>query len=59
MPLDERRARHSSLIKVLSKNDVRRWGDRFVAALQQPARVSPPPPREPAGKTGIYLAAAE
>ena len=57
MPLDERRARHGSLIKVLSKNDIKRWGERFIAALCQPVRVLPAPVRE--AKTGSYLAAAE
>ena len=51
MPLEERRARHSALIKVLSDNDIRHWGERFVAALTQQDK--------PANHTGSYLAAAE
>jgi len=33
MPLEERRSRHAELVRVLSENDIRYWGDRFVAAL--------------------------
>ena len=33
MPLDERRARHGSMVKVLSENDIKDWGTRFIAAL--------------------------
>ena len=38
MPLEERRARHGSLIKVLSENDIKYWGTRFIAALTRPRR---------------------
>jgi trehalose 6-phosphate synthase len=37
MPLDERRARHDALFRVLLANDVKLWGERFLAALTQPA----------------------
>lgn len=33
MPLDERRGRHGELIKVLAANDIKFWGERFIAAL--------------------------
>jgi trehalose 6-phosphate synthase len=36
MPLDERRGRHSTLFNVLSENDIKDWGARFVAALTNP-----------------------
>jgi trehalose 6-phosphate synthase len=36
MPLDERRARHDELYEVLSKNDIKFWGDRFIGALTRP-----------------------
>ena len=36
MPLDERRARHREIIKVLSENDIKFWGERFIEALTQP-----------------------
>jgi trehalose 6-phosphate synthase len=36
MPLDERKARHAELIKVLSANDIKYWGERFLAALLRP-----------------------
>jgi trehalose 6-phosphate synthase len=36
MPLEERRARHSDIFKVLAENDVKEWGTRFVAALTRP-----------------------
>jgi trehalose-6-phosphate synthase len=37
MPLDERQGRHSALVKVLSANDIKHWGARFVAELTEPA----------------------
>jgi trehalose 6-phosphate synthase len=55
MPLEERKARHGSLVKVLSENDVKHWGTRFVAALTRPAPVA----ALPRAVTGGYLAAAE
>jgi trehalose 6-phosphate synthase len=36
MPLEERRVRHSELIDVLTKNDIKSWGERFIAALTRP-----------------------
>jgi trehalose 6-phosphate synthase len=33
MPLEERRARHERLFKVLSENDIKYWGSRFISAL--------------------------
>jgi len=36
MPLDERLGRHGEMIKVLSENDIRFWGERFIAALTAP-----------------------
>jgi trehalose 6-phosphate synthase len=48
MPLDERKARHAALVKVLAQNDIKDWGNRFIAALCEPAPVA-----------GGYLAAAE
>ena len=41
MPLDERRARHGSMVKVLSENDIKHWGTRFIAALTGPRRWPP------------------
>ena len=35
MPLDERVGRHTELIKVLTKNDIKFWGERFIRALTQ------------------------
>jgi trehalose 6-phosphate synthase len=41
MPLAERRERHESLFRVLSKNDIRYWADRFLGALERdPAPLS-------------------
>jgi trehalose 6-phosphate synthase len=37
MPLEERRARQGALVKVLSENDVKDWGDRFISALMRPS----------------------
>jgi len=56
MPLDERRARHGSMVKVLSENDIKHWGTRFIAALIRPAPVAAVPK---AAGAGSYLAAAE
>jgi trehalose 6-phosphate synthase len=33
MPVDERRARHSEIFKVLTDNDIKFWGTRFISAL--------------------------
>ena len=36
MPLQERRDRHDALFKVLSRNDIQFWADRFLKALERP-----------------------
>ena len=56
MPIEERKARHASMIKVLSANDIKSWGTRFIASLTRPAPVASAP-RVAGG--GAYLAAAE
>ena len=56
MPLEERKARHGSMIKVLSENDIKHWGARFIAALTHPAAATSVPRAVAAGP---YLAAAE
>jgi trehalose 6-phosphate synthase len=33
MSLEERRARHSAMLKILRKNDITTWRRRFVDAL--------------------------
>lgn len=33
MPVEERRARHGEMFKVLSENDIKYWGTRFISAL--------------------------
>lgn len=38
MPLDERKKRHAELYEALLANDISDWGDRFLAALNPPAR---------------------
>ena len=55
MPLDERKARHSNMVKVLSENDIKDWGTRFIASLTRPAVVAP----RLAVSASSYLAAAE
>jgi trehalose 6-phosphate synthase len=40
MPLEERRARHKSLLAVLSKNDIAHWAERFLETLTRPPRAS-------------------
>jgi trehalose 6-phosphate synthase len=56
MPLDERRGRHGTLVKILSDNDIKHWGERFVAALTRPA-ITQTPALSPVA--GPQLAAAE
>jgi trehalose 6-phosphate synthase len=56
MPLEERKARHGSLVKVLSENDIKHWGTRFIAALTRPAPVAALPRM---ATSGPYVAAAE
>jgi len=36
MPLAERRARHDELFQLLSANDIKFWGDRYLSALTGP-----------------------
>ena len=40
MPLEERRARHGATLKVLTDNDVKLWGTRFIDALKRPPTES-------------------
>ena len=37
MPLEERRRRHEALFHVISENDVKAWGELFLASLTQKA----------------------
>ncbi|HME30966.1 MAG TPA: alpha,alpha-trehalose-phosphate synthase (UDP-forming) [Pseudolabrys sp.] len=36
MPLEERRQRYTDNFKILVRNDIGHWGDRFLSALAQP-----------------------
>jgi trehalose 6-phosphate synthase len=36
MPLEERRGRHGELFRVLSENDIKYWGERFIDTLKHP-----------------------
>ena len=36
MPLDERRQRHAANFKVLVRNDISHWSERFLRTLEQP-----------------------
>jgi trehalose 6-phosphate synthase len=47
MPLDERRARYKALFQVISTNDVKSWGERFMSSLLQ--RQPLPDDADPAG----------
>jgi trehalose 6-phosphate synthase len=40
MPLSERKARHAELYAALLRNDISKWGDKFLAALSPPNRQS-------------------
>jgi trehalose 6-phosphate synthase len=33
MPIEERRERHAALFRAISQNDIRSWGEKFLAAL--------------------------
>ena len=39
MPLEERRGRHAETIKVLAENDIKFWGERFIAALTDDVKL--------------------
>ena len=43
MPLEERRERHDHNWRVLRENDLSRWADRFLGALDQPPAGEPAP----------------
>jgi trehalose 6-phosphate synthase len=47
MPADERRARHAALYDVIAANDVRTWGERFMASLLGPQSL--PADADPVG----------
>jgi trehalose 6-phosphate synthase len=36
MPLEERRERYEALFRVISRNDIQLWADRFLRALDRP-----------------------
>ena len=38
MPLDERKQRHAELYDAMLRNDISDWGDRFLKALEVPAK---------------------
>jgi len=40
MPLEERRSRHEALFQVISYNDLKSWGERFLDALTNAADLS-------------------
>jgi trehalose 6-phosphate synthase len=39
MPLEERRQRHETLYRVISENDIKAWGELFLASLTQEAEL--------------------
>ena len=41
MSLSERKARHNELYAALLRNDVSKWGDRFLKALDPPDKKAP------------------
>jgi trehalose-6-phosphate synthase len=40
MPLDERKSRHAELYTALLRNDISKWGDKFLKALNPPGKQS-------------------
>jgi len=47
MPLEERRSRHQTLFRVISENDLKLWGERFLSTLTPGTDSPPAPPVEP------------
>jgi len=45
MPLEERRTRHQTLFRLISENDLKSWGERFLSTLTQGTDSPPPPER--------------
>ena len=43
MPIDERRGRQSELLNILSQNDLKLWGERFITSLARPVASAPWP----------------
>ena len=41
MPLEERRTRHETLFRVISENDLKSWGELFLASLTKSAHLPP------------------
>ncbi len=39
MPLEERRKRHAALMQVISENDLKSWGENFLATLTKDANL--------------------
>jgi len=39
MPLEERRQRHADNYRVLVRNDISHWAERFLATLESPTVV--------------------
>ena len=51
MPLEERRARHAAIFKMLTENDLSHWAERFLRALEHPQVVgNSPVARRTAGR---------
>ena len=42
MSIEERRGRHNELFRVLSENDIKYWGERFIDALNAPTGDNSP-----------------
>jgi trehalose-6-phosphate synthase len=40
MPVSERKARHAELYAALLRNDISKWGDKFLKALSPPSKQS-------------------
>jgi trehalose-6-phosphate synthase len=41
MSLDERHARHQAMFRLISENDLKSWGDRFLDALTKEGELRP------------------
>jgi trehalose-6-phosphate synthase len=52
MPIDERRGRQNELLNILSQNDLKLWGERFITSLARPVASEPWPRQRAAIASG-------
>jgi trehalose 6-phosphate synthase len=40
MPIEERRGRHAEIVRALTENDIKFWGERFIESLKHPGKLA-------------------